>query len=154
MINARAETVVEKPSFRQAFQKRRSLVVDSYALLSYLEDEVGADFVANALGMAEHGNLECFMTIVNWGEVYYSLLRSKGERRAQEATHVIDQLPVEIVNMDLNLVQRASRFRERFRVPNGLCFAASLADSRNCPVLTGDPLFRKLGDEIQILWLK
>ena len=27
MINARAETVVEKPSFRQAFQKRRCLIV-------------------------------------------------------------------------------------------------------------------------------
>lgn len=132
----------------------RSLVMDSFALLTYLEGEAGSDFVANALGMAEQGSLECFMTIVNWGEVYYSLLRSKGERRAQEATHVIDQLPVEIVNMDLNLVQRASRFREKFRVPNGLCFAASLADSNSCPVLTGDPLFRKLDEDVQILWLK
>jgi PIN domain nuclease of toxin-antitoxin system len=132
----------------------RSLVLDSHALLSYLEGEAGADFVANALGMAEQKSLGCFLTIVNWGEVYYSLLRSKGERRAQEATHIIDQLPVEIVNMDLNLVQRASRFRERFRLPNGLCFAASLADSRACPVLTGDPLFRKLSEDVQILWLK
>jgi PIN domain nuclease of toxin-antitoxin system len=132
----------------------RSLVIDSHALLSYLEGEQGADFVANALGMAEQGNLACYMTIVNWGEVYYSILRSKGERRAQEATHVIDQLPVEIVNMDLNLVQRAGRFRERFRLPNGLCFAASLATSRSCPVLTGDPLFRRLDEDVQVLWLK
>lgn len=132
----------------------RDLVLDSHALLTYLEGEAGSDFVANALSMAEQGTAEMFMTIVNWGEVYYSILRAKGERRAQEATHVLDQLPIEIVNMDMNLVQRASRFREKFRVPNGLCFAASLADSRACPVITGDEGFRKMGEAVQILWLK
>ena len=143
---------MSKPASPQ--QGTRKLVVDSHALLSYLEGEQGADFVANAFGMADKGKLACYMTIVNWGEVYYSILRSKGERRAQEATHVIDQLPVEIVNMDLNLVQRAGQFRERFRVPNGLCFAASLATSHACPVLTGDQLFRGMDEEVQILWLK
>jgi PIN domain nuclease of toxin-antitoxin system len=132
----------------------RNIVLDSHALLSFLEGDSGADFVANALGMAEQGTLKCLLTIVNWGEVYYSLLRAKGDRRAQEATFVIDQLPVEIVNMDLNLVQRASRFREKYRMPNGLCFAASLAHSLNCPVMTGDEAFRKLEDDIQVLWLK
>ncbi len=132
----------------------RSLVLDSHAMLVYLEGEQGADFVANALGMAETGTLQCYLTIVNWGEVYYSLLRAKGEHRAREASNVLDQLPVEVVNMDMNLVQRASRYREQFRTPNGLCFAASLAETRGCPVLTGDPLFRKLSEEVQILWLK
>jgi len=132
----------------------RRLVMDSHALLSFLEDTRGADFVANALGMADQGALECFMSIVNWGEVYYSILRAKGDRRAQEATFVIDQLPIEIVNMDLSLVRRASTFREQFRLPNGLCFAASLADSLTCPVLTGDDTFRRLEEEIQVLWVK
>jgi PIN domain nuclease of toxin-antitoxin system len=132
----------------------RNIVLDSHALLSYLEGELGADFVANALGMADQGTLQCLMTIVNWGEVYYSLLRAKGDRRAQEATFVIDQLPVEIVNMDMNLVQRAGRFREEYRIPNGLCFAASLATSLNCPVMTGDQTFKRLEDEVQVLWLK
>lgn len=132
----------------------RALVLDSHALLTYLEGEPGSDFVENAFAMAESGNVEIFMTIVNWGEVYYSLLRAKGERVAQEATYVLDQLPVEVINMDMSLVQRASRFREKFQIPNGLCFAASLADSRHCPVLTGDDLFRKLTEEVQVLWLK
>jgi PIN domain nuclease of toxin-antitoxin system len=132
----------------------RSLVMDSHALLVYLEGDSGAEFVANALGMAEQGSLNCYMAIVNWGEVYFSLLRAKGEDRAREATNVLDQLPIEIVNMDMNLIQRASRFREQFRTPNGLCFAASLAETHHCPVLTGDPLFRKLSEEVQILWLK
>jgi PIN domain nuclease of toxin-antitoxin system len=132
----------------------RSLVMDSHAMLVYLEGENGAEFVANALGMAEQGSLNCYMAIVNWGEVYFSLLRAKGEHRARDATNVLDQLPIEIVNMDMNLVERASRFREQFRTPNGLCFAASLAETHHCPVLTGDPLFRKLAEDVQILWLK
>ncbi len=132
----------------------RRLVLDSHALLAFLENDRGADFVANALGMASQKTLECYMSIVNWGEVYYSILRAKGDRRAQEATFVIDQLPIDIVNMDLNLVRRASTFREQYRLPNGLCFAASLADSLTCPVMTGDDTFRRLEEAIQILWVK
>ncbi len=132
----------------------RKLVFDSHALLAFLEDDRGADFVANALGMADQGSLECYLSIVNWGEVYYSILRAKGDRRAQEATFVLDQLPIEIVNMDLHLVRRASTIREQYRIPNGLCFAASLAASLGCPVMTGDLTFRRLEEEIQILWLK
>jgi ribonuclease VapC len=132
----------------------RQLVLDSHAMLSYFEGEPGADFVANALGMAKQDKLECMMTIVNWGEVYYSILRTKGEKSAQEATHVLDQLPIEVVNMDMHLVRRASHFREQFRMANGHCFAASLAQSQSCPVMTGDQAFKRLEDEIQILWLK
>lgn len=132
----------------------RQLVLDSHAMLSYFEGEPGADFVANALGMAEQDKLECMMTIVNWGEVYYSILRTMGDKSAQEATHVLDQLPIEIVNMDMHLVRRASHFREQFRMANGHCFAASLAQSQGCPVMTGDQAFRRLEEEVQILWLK
>ena len=131
----------------------RSLVMDSHALLCFLEGEHGADFVGNALAMAEQKEVALVMTIVNWGEVYYSLLRTKGERRAQEATFVLDQLPLDIVNMDMSLIQRAGRFREKYHLPNGPSFAASLADSRSCPVLTGDELFRKIESEVTILWL-
>ncbi len=132
----------------------RKLVLDSHAMLSYFEGETGADFVANALSVAQQGKLECMMTIVNWGEVYYSILRTKGEKSAQEASNVLDQLPIEIVNMDMHLVKKASHFREQFRMANGHCFAASLAQSQSCPVMTGDQAFKRLEDEIQVLWLK
>ena len=50
----------------------RDLVLDSHALLTYLEGETGSDFVANALSMAEQGTAEMFMTIV---EVSWSLMK-------------------------------------------------------------------------------
>ena len=55
----------------------KNLVLDSYALLSYFEDEPGADKVQRLLEQAAKGKVSLLMSIVNWGEVYYSLCRSR-----------------------------------------------------------------------------
>ena len=55
-------------------------VLDAYALMAYLEGEKGADAVT-ALFVAAHENegARIVMSSVNWGEVYYIVLRERGK---------------------------------------------------------------------------
>ena len=74
--------------------KPGKIVLDSYALIAYFEDESSADQVKELLQQAEEREKSLLMNIVNWGEVYYALSRSKGESKAEESILIIDQLPM------------------------------------------------------------
>jgi PIN domain nuclease of toxin-antitoxin system len=50
-----------------------SKVLDAYALMAFFEDEPGADVVRNLLLKAEDGNLKLLISVVNLGEVWYSI---------------------------------------------------------------------------------
>ena len=46
------------------------IVLDSYAVIAYFENEVGAKKVEELLWQAELGKRLLLMSIINWGEVY------------------------------------------------------------------------------------
>jgi ribonuclease VapC len=48
-------------------------VLDSYALMAFFEDEPGADTVRSLILKGEEGTLNLVMSVVNLGEVWYSI---------------------------------------------------------------------------------
>jgi ribonuclease VapC len=132
----------------------RNFVLDSFALLAYLEDEPGAEKVERLLGQAEKSKNDLVMSIVNWGEVYYSLYRSKGVATAEDALLIIDQLPITLVDVKRDFMYVVAQIKARHSIALGDCFAAALAIEQGMPIITGDKEFEKLGDQIDIEWLK
>ncbi len=131
----------------------KNLVLDSYALIAYLENERGADRVEELFEEAKQKSFQILMSMINWGEVYYSIFRTKGEEKAEEALLIIQQLPIKIINIQKEIVYQASRFKGKYRIAFGDCFAAALAVRENCKVITGDKEFKKLESEVEIEWL-
>jgi ribonuclease VapC len=132
----------------------KNLVLDSYALLSYFEDEPGADKVQRLLEQAAKGKVGLLMSIVNWGEVYYSLCRSKGTEKAEDSLLIIEQLPIRLVEVGKDFMYEVAQLKAYHPIALGDCFAAALAIERRCPVITGDKEFEKLGDLLAVEWLK
>ncbi|MDY6892835.1 MAG: type II toxin-antitoxin system VapC family toxin [Chloroflexota bacterium] len=128
-------------------------VLDSYALIAYFEDEPGAEQVKQLLIQAESGKTMLLMSMVNWGEVYYILYRSKGERIAEESKLVMDQLPITLVEADKPLTYQAARLKAKHAIAFGDCFAAALAMIHESQVVTGDPEFRRMESEVAVSWL-
>jgi len=71
--------------------------LDSFALLAYLEGEVGKPRVKELLRGAESGIHTLYLSLINLGEVLYIIEREKGLFLAQRALAAIDQLPLQIV---------------------------------------------------------
>ena len=130
------------------------IVLDSYALIAYFEDEPGAEKVAQLLVKAELGEIALLMSIVNWGEVYYILYRSKGERAAEESKLVMDQLPITLIEVGKSLTYQAAILKAKYAVAFGDCFAAALALVNESQVLTGDPEFKRMETEVTVNWIK
>ena len=131
-------------------------VLDSYALMALFNDEAGADEVERLLLKAERGSLKLFMCVVNWGEIYYSVMRGVSSELAEEKAKEIAGMPIELVpvDSDLRLVRLAAIFKATKKMSYADCFAAALAKLRSAELVTGDPEFKAVEGEITIGWLR
>jgi len=129
----------------------KRVVLDASALMTYFEKRPGADKVKELFAQAIDGKTELLMSVVNWGEVYYSIWRSRGEAAAKEALGYVAQLPIEIVDADKELTKVAAELRARHKLPYADCFGAALAKVRKAAIATADRDFAAVKDEVQLI---
>ena len=135
-----------------------TMVLDAHALMVLFNDEPGAEEVEKILLKAEKGNPRLLMSVINWGEIYYSIMRGASEEIADSKSHEIAGMPLELVpvdSRDLELVRQAAVFKATKKMSYADCFAAALAKTRNAELVTGDSEFKVVEGELKsIRWLK
>ena len=129
-------------------------VLDSYSIIAYIEDEPGAKRMIELFKQARNSGNDALLCMINWGEIYYITRRELGHEKAEELVTVLTSLPIEIVGVDLELTKAAAELKSRHRMSYVDCFAAALAKSRSAKLVTGDPEFRQLEDEISVEWIE
>jgi len=122
-------------------------------MIAYLADEPSAERIGKLFGDAHESGIPLLMTVINAGEVWYTIARERSEKEASESIKDIDDLGVTIVEADWDLTLQAARFKAKGRIAYADCFAGALAKLRNAPVITGDLEFKILEKEISIIWL-
>ena len=128
-------------------------VLDSYAMIAYFEDEPGADRVARILKQLIKGKAKGFMSVVNWGEVYYNTMREQGISEAEKVILQLDKFPIQIVDVNKELANEAAKLKGEFRIAYADCFAVALSVKLGAAIVTGDPDFKKLQERITIQWI-
>jgi predicted nucleic acid-binding protein len=128
-------------------------VLDSYAMMAFFEDEPGADFVRSLILQAEENKVELLMSVLNLGEVWYSIARTNSTEIADRYIHEIEGMAIEIVDVDWQLTRRAAAFKVNGNISYADCFAAALAKNRKAELITGDTEFKVLQGEIDIAWI-
>ena len=128
-------------------------VLDSYAMIAYFEDEPGADRVVKVLKQLVQGKAKGFMSVVNWGEVYYNTMREQGVAEAEKVILQLDKFPIQIVEVNKNLTYEAAKLKGKYRIAYADCFAVALSIRLNAFLVTGDPEFKKLQERISIQWI-
>lgn len=129
-------------------------VLDAYALIAFLEGEPGADKVRELLVKAEEQKgTKLLMSVVNLGEIWYSIARTNSATKADECIEEIRGMAIEIIDADWQQTRIAAEFKARGNIAYGDCFAAALAKNSKAELVTGDTEFRQLDGEIKILWL-
>ena len=131
-------------------------VLDSWALVAYFEDEPAAGAVENLLHQAMLEKHRLFLSVVNWGEVYYNTMREVSQETAEKRVREIASLPIDIVGVgdDLAIVRQAAVYKATKKMSYADCFGAALAKIKNAEFVTGDPEFKEVEKEIKIHWLK
>ncbi|MFH0762487.1 MAG: type II toxin-antitoxin system VapC family toxin [Candidatus Omnitrophota bacterium] len=128
-------------------------VLDAHGLLVFLEKEAGYKKVEQSFVAAVEKDKYLLMSSVNFGEVYYIVLRECGQDKAHEIEKIIRTLPIEIIDVDMQLAREAARFKANHKISYADCFAAALAKLHRGEVITGDKEFKTVESEIKIAWL-
>ena len=128
-------------------------VLDSYAMIAYFEDEPGADRVAQILRQLIQGKAKGYMSVVNWGEVYYNTMREEGVAEAEKVILQLDKFPIQVVDVNRDFAYEAAKLKGKYRIAYADCFAAALSLKLNASLVTGDSEFKKLKERISIQWI-
>ncbi len=132
----------------------RRLLLDSFAILCWLQEEEGWETVDDLLQKAEAGLCTLTIHIVNLGEVYYSICRRGGESRAEHVLAQLKKLAIEIRSVTDADVMAAARIKARHRLSYADAFAVSSARKHGEAIVSGDPEFRSVeGKLVPMLWL-
>lgn len=129
-------------------------VLDSYALLAFLENEAGARDVARILEWGSGKPGRVFLSVINLGECLYIIERERGMKDAHRALALIDQLPgLEIIHADRTLTLAAAHIKASYAVSYADAFAVALAHTGNATVVTGDPEFKRTEHIVKVCWV-
>ena len=132
---------------------RKFIVLDTWAMLAYLDGEAAAQQVRQVLHRGRRRQVLLLFSLVNYGECLYVVEREQGLQQAQRAAGIIDQLAVRVVPVDRPLVFEAAHIKARYPVSYADAFSIALAKRNDASVMTGDPEFRSVETEVAVHWL-
>jgi predicted nucleic acid-binding protein len=136
---------------RSLREETRRYVLDSNALVGLFEDrKVIAEKVERLLSDALLRGLPLLMSAVNWGEVFYTEWRYRGEAMAREAEAKLHVMPIAVINVDQERATRAGALKQKHGLGYADAFAAELAIERKAWLVTADPEFSKVGQALSI----
>jgi ribonuclease VapC len=130
------------------------LVLDAHPVVAFVNGEAGSELIAGFLERARDGRLRLLMTVVNAAEVLHVQERQGGAEASHRTLDLLQELPIDLMVVDLELAARAAYFKVRGGVSLAACFAAALAHRENLPLLSGDPEFERVRDVVDVRWFR
>ena len=128
-------------------------VLDAYALMVFFHDEQGANIVEGLLFDAQESNGTLHLSVINLGEIWYSISRTHSPDIADSYIQEIKAMPISIIDADWEVSRQAAFYKARGNISYADCFAVALGKINNAEIVTGDKEFEIVEDDVKILWL-
>jgi len=129
------------------------IVIDSQPIIALLFKENKYERVMNFLSNAAENDAKLIMSGINFGEVYYYVLKNKGEEAAHGLFGTLSSITIEIIAPQIDSIIEAAKLKASKKMSYADCFAAALAAETGAGVLTGDAEFKEVEGEIKIIWV-
>ena len=128
-------------------------VLDTSAILAFVDQEEGAAEVERLLDKAKVG--ECVIDIcsITLMEVYYVSLREAGETEAARLVSLMKAWPVTWVYHDEKMLLQAGRLKASYRLSVADALIAAVAKLREATLVHKDPELQSLSSAISLFTL-
>ncbi len=131
----------------------KSKVLDSFAVLAFINKEEAATSVFKQFTRADEGSVRLFMSAINAGEVYHILRKRKSQPDANRwRDEMMFALPIQFAVPTLDEILEAAELKAKYPISHADAFAAGLALQHGASLITGDSEFRAI-PHLQLEWI-
>lgn len=107
-------------------------VLDASALYRFVTKGDGSPIVDSLFKQASVSGRPLLMSVVNWGEVYYTLVRQVGLTKTDsQMIELVGRIPLSLVSVTPDDAVRAARLKARYNLPYADAFAAALTGNKH-----------------------
>ncbi len=128
-------------------------VLDSFAILTFLNREPGHETVKQLLRQASNHHIKLYINQINVGECFYIIHRARSAKTAEDFLVTLQTLPIEVIGNNFQDVIEAARIKAQYPLSYADAFVIATAIKLEFPVLTGDPEFKQVEHLANIRWL-
>ena len=129
------------------------VVLDSFTLVCFFHKEPGWKKVKEVFYGLSSSDQKALLSVINWGEYYYTVKRRIGKDKTEEVLALLEQLPISIHPVDNDLVKAAAELKSDHPVSYADAFCIALAQRANCKILTNDPEHKSVQHLVMVTWL-
>ena len=119
-------------------------VLDANALYRFLTGGPGAEVVSRLFRDGRDAGQPLRMSVVNWGEVYYTIARAQGFTETAKIMDRVKMLPLTILDADESVTEKTVKLKAGHGLPYADCFAAAVAGMGDVLVTSDVKDFRKI----------
>jgi predicted nucleic acid-binding protein len=119
-------------------------VLDANALYRFLTGGPGADIVNRLFKEARDAEQPLRMSVVNWGEVCYTIAKAEGSAETARVMDRVRLLPLAVLDAGATVTQRAAQLKAGHGLPYADCFAAATAAKDEILVTSDVKDFKKI----------
>ena len=132
--------------------KKRNLL-DSFALLAFLNHERSFERVRDLLRSGRARREPLLINEINVGEVYYRTAKDRSLDRAEAVLASLQSLPLLLIANTYDDVLAAARLKAQHPISYADAFAVTTAQREKATLVTGDPEFHAVEHLVPILWI-
>jgi len=119
-------------------------VLDANALYRFLTGGPGAGIVNQLFKQARDAEQPLRMSVINWGEVYYTIAKAEGFAETSRIMARVKLLPLAVLDADETVTARAAQLKAGHELPYAGCFAAATAAKDDVLVTSDAKDFKKI----------
>ncbi len=132
----------------------KRFLLDTSALLTLRDDELGAQRVSDVLQLASQGKAKCYGCFMSLMEVLYRVWKDESKQAGQLAYQQCLALPIEWLHNSEGLLLKAAEFKAMHSLSLADAWMAACAAEKAAILLHNDPEFEALAIAQELLPMK
>ena len=127
-------------------------ILDTSALLAYLQSEDGSKTIEEILITARRSN-HVYISFITLMELYYIIWQEQGEHKAKEILVLLKSLPIQVVESNHRITLTAGRIKASHKLSVADAFIVATAIEKEAMLVHKDPELESISQYVEILTL-